>query len=194
MERRTQVLGLLLALLGLAAWWWQQARGPGPTPDAAPATRPDYVVDALQTLSTDADGRPLRRLTATQVRHYPGSGGSELDDPRLTLYRADGPPWEGHSDQGWISAAGDEVLLRGSAVIARAAHAGQPPVQLRSSELLILPESDYAETARFAEIERGADWVTAVDGLRVWFADPWHVTLFGRVRGRLTAPTATGPP
>jgi lipopolysaccharide export system protein LptC len=185
--RRETALALLFAVLGAVAWWQQRASAPPPPPATTPERRPDYIVEDLDAVVMDLDGRPDRRLTTPELRHYPDDGSSELAAPRLVVYAEDGPPWYARSDTAWVNATGDELLMEDHVRIERAAAGSAPPLLLRTSELLVLPESDYAETARFAEIDRGEDWLTAVDGLRVWFGERMRVRLFGRVRARQRA-------
>jgi lipopolysaccharide export system protein LptC len=187
LDRRETALALLLAVLGIAAWWLQRGSAPPPPPAAAQERRPDYIVEDLDAVAMDVQGRPDRRLTTPELRHYPDDGSSELAAPRLVIYTEDGPPWYARSDIAWVNATGDELLLEDNVRIERAAAGSAPPLLLRTSELLVLPESDYAETARFAEIDRGEDWVTAADGLRVWFGERMRARLFGRVRARQRA-------
>lgn len=55
----------------------------------------------------------------------------------------------------------------------------------------MLHEVGYAETDRFVELERGEDWLTAVDGVQLWFERPMRSRYFGRVRQRMaTTPAA----
>lgn len=183
--RRELVLALVLGAIGLLAWWLYQDAGPRAPAPGPGERRPDYIVDGVRAVTMDAAGRPERRLAAKQVRHFPDDGASELDAPRLIAYSDDGtPPWEVEADTGWITADADELLLEHNVVLERAAGPDSPPVRLTTSELLVLPETEYAETARYAEIESGADWITAVDGMRVWYGDAMRAKLFGRVRGR----------
>jgi len=188
--RREVVLALLLAVVGGVAWWLQRASTPPPPSAAGGERRPDYIVKRLDALSLDERGRPDRRLVASEVRHYPDDGSSELTQPHLTVYADDAPPWRASSETGWVNATGDEVLMEQNVRIERAATVSAPPLLLRSSEMLVLPETDYAETARFAELDSGEDWITATDGLRVWFGDAMRATLFGRVRARYRATAA----
>jgi lipopolysaccharide export system protein LptC len=182
--RRELALAVLLALVGAGAWWLQRASTPPAPPPVAKERRPDYIVDRVDALVMDERGRPDRRLIASEVRHYADDGSAELTEPRLIVYADDGPPWRARADTGWVNAAGDEILLEENVRIERAATATGPPLLLRSSEMLILPETDYAETARFAELDSGEDWLTAQQGMRVWFGDAMRAKLFGRVRAR----------
>jgi lipopolysaccharide export system protein LptC len=204
---REWLLILLLALTGMLGWWWQQAHRPTPASATATERRPDFVVEGLVGLTFDTEGRPLRRLWATRLRHYPDDGSSELDEPLLLALNRDDrgaptPPWQVQGDTGWISAAGDELLLQGNAVVRRDATGETAPLRLTSAELLVLPEFDYAETARFARLTGGEDEVTAERGLRVWFGEPMRAKLFGRVAARLipkrddapTPPAGSAPP
>ena len=70
----------------------------------------------------------------------------------------------------------EDVWLR------RAATAQSAPIELRTSELFILPEVDYAETGRFVEIKREQDWITGADGMRAWLGGTTRIQLFGRAR------------
>jgi lipopolysaccharide export system protein LptC len=191
--RREVLLGVLLMAVGVGAYWLQSASRPGPPSSAGGDRRADYVVEGLRTVIMDAHGRPARRLWAERLRHYPDDGSMELERPRLELPRADGPPWRAAAASGWLNRDGDEVLLERRVRLYRAATDSAPPMLLRTSELLVLPRQDYAETGRFAEIETGRDWLTAQQGLRLWYGNERRVKLYGRLRARFASTPRANP-
>lgn len=187
---REIAIALLLAAIGLAAWWYRGAQRPPPAPDAGRQGRPDYVAEQVSAVAMSASGRPFRRLQAPELRHYPGNYGTELDTPVLRLIAEEGPDWVIRAESAWIAAEGGEVLLEGRVFAERPAAADAPPMRIRTSELLLLEKMGYAETDRFVELERGEDWLTAVDGARLWYEEPMRSRLFGRVRQRMATADA----
>lgn len=191
--RREAWLAAALAFSGVLAWWLERAAdGPAPAPSAG-ERRPDSIVEGLEAVTLNAAGEPERRLVAERLRHYADDGSSELDRPLLHVYRDDGPQWRVHARSAWINAGGDEILLQEDVVLEQDASAAGPALELRSSELLVLPELEYAETSRFAEVERGADWLTGTDGMRAWLGDALRLQVFGRVRSRVGPEARRGP-
>jgi len=178
-------VGALLVTIALLAWWYSASRAPEDVVATDSQRRPDYVVENLNGVIMGARGRPARLLATPLLRHYPDDDSSEVEMPVMTVFSDDAPPWVINSERGWISADGDELLLQGAVRAQRASAPNLEPVVLVSSEMLVLPEVDYAETDRFAELERGDDWVTAMDGMQVWFGEQMRVKLFGRNRTRL---------
>jgi lipopolysaccharide export system protein LptC len=192
LTRRELWLAALLVVTGLAAWWLVPGRETGDGQKQSSERRPDYVVHGLRATTLDAAGRPERRLDADRLRHYPDDGSSELDAPVLVVYSDEGPPLHARSSRAWINERGDEILLEEDVWLNRAATAQSAPVELHTSELLVLPEVDYAETARFVEIERERDRITADDGMRAWLGNATRIQLFGRARALLVERTADG--
>jgi lipopolysaccharide export system protein LptC len=180
---RRLALILVLALVGIAAWWFRRdesREAVAPEPDRH---RPDYIADDLLVLTMDEQGRLARRLQTPQMRHYPDDDSTELEQPRLTVFRRDGPPWVARSRTGWIARDGAEVLLRGDVRVDREGFAESPPIALRTRWMVVLEQTDYARSDRFVELMRGDDWITAENGMEVWFGEPMRVRLFGRSRG-----------
>lgn len=184
-------VAMLLVVIGLMAWWLL----PAPDIDLGPRTtaerRPDYVVEGLRAITLDAAGLPEHRLDASRLRHYPDDGSSELDDPVLLVYGVDAPDLSARAARAWINKRGDEILLEEDVWLQRAATAESAPIELRTSELLVLPEVDYAETAHFVEIERERDWITSTEGMRAWLGETTRIQLFGRARALLAPDTDT---
>lgn len=183
--RRELIVGALLAALALLGWWYSAARMPAAPIATDSQRRPDYLVENLTGVTMGADGLPARLLATPLLRHYADDGSSDVQTPVMTVFSDDAPPWIIRSERGWISADGDELLLQGDVRAERASTPELAPLVLVSSELLVLPDVDYAETDRFAELERGEDWVTANDGMQVWFGEHMRVKLFGRNRTRV---------
>jgi LPS export ABC transporter protein LptC len=187
-------IALLLSVVGLAAWWY---RGSGSRDDSArplPPGQPDYIVEQLTSVTMGEDGAPARRLRSPQLRHYPLGAGAELDTPVLHLLGTDEPDWVIRAERAWVAEGGGELLLEGRVVADRAAAPNAPALHIQTSELLVLDDAGYAETDRFVELEHGADWLTAIDGMQLWFREPTRSRFFGRVRQRMEMVEATEPP
>jgi lipopolysaccharide export system protein LptC len=181
---RQRVLALVLTLIGGAAWWQQFGQTPEATPTVVRERLPDYRVDGLTATAMDAAGRPARRLTADAMRHYPDDDSSELDRPVLILYRSDGPPWDIRSETGWVSGDGERVLLHGQVVVDREGSGEARPVHLTTSELLVRPRQEYAETSMPVKLTSGEDWLTST-GMQAWYGESaMRARFLGRAHGR----------
>jgi lipopolysaccharide export system protein LptC len=189
---RELLIILLLAAAGLAAWWFRGAQQVEVAPVSPGQGRPDYVVEQVAAVTMSETGSPQQRLRSPELRHYPGDGGSELDTPVLRLLEPDAPDWIIRAEDAWFSADGAEILLEGRVFAERAAAPDSPPVRIHTSELLVLQDTGYAETNRAVELARGADWLTAVDGMQLWYETPMRSRYFGRVRQRMVAAAEPG--
>lgn len=185
MTRRELTIALVLAAAGLAAWWYRGGRQADELGGPLPPGQPDYVVEQVAALSMSAAGTPERRLFSPQLRHYPDRGGSVLETPVLHLLETDAPDWVIRAERAWVAEDTSEVLMEGRVLAERDADAASPPLRIQTSELLVVNDAGYAETDRFVELERGADWLTAVDGMQLWFEEPMRSRFFGRVRQRM---------
>ncbi|MTW20235.1 LPS export ABC transporter periplasmic protein LptC [Allochromatium palmeri] len=184
--RRQWLLGIGFALVGLGAWW-QLHRLPDDEAVQAPRERrPDYIVQGLSALETDATGEPSRRLKAERLRHYADEDLSELDEPRLVLYRPDGPPWFAQARLGTVQAEGDQVQLSGAVRLDREADASNRPMHLETERLDIWRQTGLAETDLPVRIDSDGDWVTA-NGMRLWYLqDAARTSFYGRARIRIS--------
>jgi lipopolysaccharide export system protein LptC len=184
--RRQWLLGIGFALVGLGAWLQIRSL---PEEDAVRVPRPrqpDYTVQGLSALETDATGQPSRRLRAERLRHYADEDLSELDEPRLVLYRADGPPWLAEARLGIVRAEGDQVRLSGTVRLDREATANNRPIHLETESLDIWRQTGLAETELPVRIDSDGDSVTA-NGMRLWYLEDASRTSFhGRARIRLS--------
>ncbi|WP_462320185.1 LPS export ABC transporter periplasmic protein LptC [Halochromatium sp.] len=194
LTRRELFVGMVLLAIGLIGSWLLSTRDSDEGATGSDERRPDYVVDGLRAVSLNAAGVPEHRLVARRLRHYPDDGSSELDDPVLVVYGDAGPSWWARSAQAWINESGDEILLEQDVRLHRLATALSAPIELRTSELLVLPEVDYAETGRFVEIEREEDWITGTEGMRAWLGSSMRIQLFGRARAAVAPSQSPSQP
>lgn len=183
-DRTQRLLAVLLLLVGGLAFWLQREVA-DELPPPAEARRPDYRVEGLTATTMDAQGRPERRLTAAELRHYAREDTSELDDPVLTLFDPDAPPWVARSQQGLISDGGDRIDLIGDVHLRRAGSASLRPLHLTTEALWVEPEQELARTDRPMRLTSNEDWVTSAGGALVHYGDNLRVELFGPARARI---------
>ena len=184
--RRQWLLGIGFVLLGLGAWWQLRSLPEDDGVRAPRERRPDYIVQGLSALETDAGGQPSRRLNAERLRHYADEDLSELDEPRLVLYRPDGPPWFAQARLGQIQAGGDQVRLTGAVRFDREADATNRPIHLQTEAMDIWRQTGLAETDLPVRIDSDGDSITA-NGMKLWYLEDSSRTSFhGRARIRLS--------
>jgi lipopolysaccharide export system protein LptC len=184
-DRTQRLLAVLLLLVGGLAFWLQREVADDRPPSSDEARRPDYWVEGLSATTMDAQGQPERRLVATELRHYARKDASELDDPVLTLFNPEAPPWVARSERGLISDGGDRIDLIGDVHLRRAGSASLRPLHLTTEALWVEPEQELARTDRPMRLTSNEDWVTSAGGALVHYGDSLRVELFGPARARI---------
>jgi len=178
----TQRLAPLALLLTLAAGSYWLANLEEPVARHQGLHEPDYFLNDFTASAMGTDGRPLRRLKAREMRHYPDDDSTEVAAPRLAFYEEDEPPWELQAETAWLSGDGALLLLQGEVLIDREAVPGVRPVHAVTRNLRVQPEDRYAETDERVTLHSVASWVDAT-GMQVWFAGPLRLKLLSDARG-----------
>ena len=181
---------LTVAALSTLSWWLPLRMGPAPPETSAvmPEARhvPDFFLGEFELTSMDRAGVLRYRLVADGMTHYGDNDTADVSAPRMTLFRPSGPPWQARSAVGWVAADGEMVHLTGDVVITRAGKGGGPGLELRSEEMRMWPEKEYAETELPVTL-RDALGVTQAVGLNADLKQD-VVSLQSEVRGVYAAP------
>ena len=131
----------VLLVLGAAGYYWGMDNQPAEQAAATAARVPDYVVQGIGSVETDEQGRLLRRLSATELRHYDGSPDlAEIDSPVLTFYDQGEEAWRVVAARGESHAQNTEVRLAGGVVAER--RNADIPVTVTAPSLTVFPREE----------------------------------------------------
>ena len=148
-QRSARPLGPFAFLLvaAIATGWLLYDLDPS-TLDTAPTSRhaPDFFVENFVTTTMDEQGQPKRRVQAEHMAHFTDTDTHELRRPYLQVFSTGVDPWHIRSERGWLSANGNVMLLLGRVHIWRNAPDGSKTMDIKTSDLRVLPESEYGET------------------------------------------------
>lgn len=140
-----------------------------------------FAVDYSK-MQMDESGRSNSKLVADFAANFSNDVGTELTKPVMTVYKQDKPPWVIRSKTGHIPAGGNKVLMNGQVFIDRAAAKNVREVNIKTSNLLLLPNRDYAETDDWAELVSGLDRISGV-GMKLYYQEPLYIELLANVKG-----------
>lgn len=149
-------LGLLFALV--VATWWAAGHADRVLPIDPPA-RKTHEMDAWSRhfvmLRTDPAGLAINRLEGDYARHYPDDGSYDIDQPRALGMRPGNPVSIGTADTATMSAKGDHIVMSGNAHINRPSDANSEELDVRSAQLILLPDKDVVYSDLPAVVLRG---------------------------------------
>lgn len=161
------VLAVVLLIVAYGNWLvktFQTTTGMGPR---EVRHEPDFFIEDVISTMMDAEGKPLYRLQATVIKHYPDDKSLALQAPRLEYYRQQLPPWTAKSEAGRVYDEGRQVFLDGEVTMRRPAEGNQPATELHTKDLIVLPEDDYAETTASVNIISGKSQLKGT-GMRLY--------------------------
>lgn len=183
MSRQTLFSGAILLILVAGSWWLAQNGSNEDITQEPVAHTPDYLLESFNTLTMDDTGKPKRGLTAKKMVHFPDDRSAQLIKPRLVFYEDAQPVWRVKSERGEILHDGEILVFQGDVKIDRDEAPDVLPIQIRTSELTVRPEINFAETSMDIDINSRSDWVQS-KGMQVWFNEPVYIKLLAVVRGR----------
>jgi lipopolysaccharide export system protein LptC len=178
------LFGGLLAV-ALLTGWLVQDQGIL-TEQAPPSPRgPDLFVNGMDLKIIGEDGNVHYRVQASRMEHYPYDDHSDLTDPFMQVFSQQQAIWDARSERGRVADQGDTVWLLGRVVINRPEVAGERALNVVTSDLMVKPQSDTAETTAAAVIQSGVYRIEGV-GMLANFREN-RLDLHSRVRGRIDA-------
>jgi lipopolysaccharide export system protein LptC len=175
----------LLAGAALSGWLLHQGQNIL-AEHAAPSPRgPDLFVDGMNLRVLGEDGTVHYRVQASHMEHYPYDDHSDLTAPYMQLFSNQQVAWDAHAERGRVSDDGNTVWLLGRVEIDRPPQSGQRPLHVVTSDLLVKPRADTAETRAPAVIESGAYRIEGVGMLANLREN--RLDLRSKVQGRINA-------
>lgn len=144
----TRQLGLYagLALLVVATGWFLFTQETGLQRPTASASGADAFVEDMDLKVLNETGQLEYRVIARRMLHYPGDERFTLEQPDIKLHQSNGDTWHIVSDRGETTEDADIVWLLGDVDIKRRGTAASEPLHIITSDLLVKPEEEVAET------------------------------------------------
>ena len=179
----------LLVLLALAAaaafsgWLLQTAEQARTVRSGKERHDPDFYLKDFTLTTMDKTGALRNRLASPYMVHYADDDTSEVDQPRMQVFRKEAPPWHIDAGKGVILSAGKTVFLRGGVIIRQIDSQQGGESTLRTPDLTITPDNEYAETASPVNFTDSAGNVVDAVGMRANFRDE-RLELLSQVRGK----------
>ena len=159
---------VLLVLAVLSGWILQRLDSGSAQPAPKIRHEPDYYMEQFSKLSMDVKGHLDSKLEAQFMVHYPDDDSTELVQPKLELYNGSTRPWIVVAERGWVSAKNEHILLYGPVEIWRYDDDGNRELELRTKDLRILADEDYAESDNPTTVRSPSSTTHAV-GMQAWF-------------------------
>jgi len=174
------IIGLVISVL--LSGWMLYRQGTTISRPAISSHGPDLFVDNMDLKLVTADGNLQYHITADRLDHYPLDDRAELIHPVMHVFNENRPTWQFQSDSGRISSGYETIWLLGAVEIRRQATPASRPLAIFTSDLLIKPDAQTAETVNITRIQSDRFEVEST-GLHADFRNH-RLELKSRVRGR----------
>jgi lipopolysaccharide export system protein LptC len=153
-------LAILICLSLLTLWLRQAVELPEMRSSNKGRHDPDTVIEGLQAAQLDVEGRPLYRLEAARLVHYPDDDTTEISAPRLHYTPAEEAPVTLVAKRGKLLGKGDVVELYDDVRVERAASTIDPGWSAEMPQLTAYPNEARAATASDFVFMQGAARLT----------------------------------
>jgi len=173
---------MLLICMAVTGWLVQRQASLGEQRDLS-SSGPDLFVDDMDLKLISDTGTLQYRVKAQRLDHFPYDDHSELTRPVLEVFREDQALWYIQSERGRVSSGYDRVWLLGKVEIRRLEGPDTSPFDIQTSDLLIKPAEETAETQQASIIQSDRYRMEAV-GVHADLREN-RVELKSRVRGRI---------
>lgn len=144
---------------------------------------PDYFSVNYYKKEMTKQGLLKNELIADKMTHYADDGRTHLDNPVMTLYNSELPPWVIQSEKGILEADRDHLLLAGQVAITRSRSKKTSAIEINTSDLYVQLSISHAKTKQWAEVIDGANRTEGV-GMETVFVDPIKLKFLSKVKGR----------
>lgn len=157
-ERFSSVIAVIL-LFGLVAVTWWAADYAQRSVQTDPTRRLTHEMDAwgrdFVLLRTDPQGWPVNRLEGDYFEHFPDDDSYHITEPRAIGQQIGNPITIGTSRTAIMEEGGKRIVMNTDAHVNRLPDANNDALDVRSQQLIILPDEDVVYTDMPADVLKG---------------------------------------
>lgn len=159
MKERLPALTALLLLIALVICTWWAAEYAQRAIPIDPPPRLTHEIDSwgrnFVMLRTDQEGKPINRMEGVYLEHYPDDDSYHIVTPRAIGQQKSNPITIGTANTAIMEQGGSRIVMNGQAHIQRQPDANNDRLDVRSEQLIILPDEDIVLTDLPAVILKG---------------------------------------
>lgn len=144
----------LTVIAGASLWLDRATRVEEPSADGTVQTGPDFSATQTRIVGYAKDGSQRYELLADKLSHFPADDTTQLERPRLTVFRDD-TEFHVTALSGKVSPGGEQVDLAGDVLARRTRAAGLPELTLRTEALSVWPDPQRAHTDQPVRLTQG---------------------------------------
>jgi lipopolysaccharide export system protein LptC len=157
-ERFPSLIAVILLLALVAGTYWAADYAQRAVA-IDPPRRLTHEMDAwgrdFVMLRSDITGQPTNRLEGDYIKHFPDNDSYEINAPRAIGLQPGNPVTIGVSKTAVMDSGGKRIVMNGDAHVHRNADAEREPLDVRSQQLIILPDDDVVQTEQPAQVDQG---------------------------------------
>ncbi|MCD0503110.1 LPS export ABC transporter periplasmic protein LptC [Bordetella petrii] len=157
-ERFPALIALFLLITLVVGTWWAADYAQRAIP-IDPPRRLTHEMDSwardFVMLRTDPAGKPINRLEGSYAEHFPDDDSYHVTDPRAIGQQENNPITVGTSDTAIMERGGSRIIMNKNARVHRQQDANNDALDVRSEQLIILPDEDVIYTDLPAVVVKG---------------------------------------
>jgi len=157
-ERVPALIALFLLMALVVGTWWAADYAQRAIP-IDPPRRLTHEMDAWSRnfvmLRTDAQGWPINRLKGDYAEHFPDDDSYHITAPRAIGLQIGNPITVATSRTAIMERGGERIIMNDDAYVYRLPDDKNEPLNVRSQQLILLPNEDVVYTALPAEVIKG---------------------------------------
>lgn len=172
-------------------WFVQQTFAPITPPHSALAPSqalPDYVVKGLTARRFDEAGNLIEQLYSPKMIHFAKDNSSRFEKPEVRFFDDSQQSWQINANEGEAFSGHEKVILNQRVVIQQNADYSNTPITILTSQLIVHPDKNQAETEAPITLKQPGMEVHSV-GMQADFTKK-NVVLKSRARGVYERPQA----
>ncbi len=157
-ERAPALIAILLLLALVLGTWWAADYAQRAIPIDPPRRithEPDSWASNFVMVRTDINGVANNRLEGDLMHHFPDDNSYKITVARAVGQQPGSPVTIGTSDVAVMDKDGARVIMTGHAHVHRLPDADNPPLDVTSEQLTLLPDDNIVETDLPALVKHG---------------------------------------
>ena len=157
-ERLPALIALLLLIALVACTWWAADYAQRAIP-VDPPRRLTHEMDSwardFVMLRTNPEGKPINRMEGKYAEHFPDDDSYHVTAPRAVGQQEANPITVGTANTAVMEKGGERIVMNGQAHLHRQQDAQNDALDVRSEQLIILPDEDVIYTDLPAVVLKG---------------------------------------